>query len=71
MIGVGCTTHWVNQAVSSDLRRLFTKKGYPISLDEILAMPLTFIMAFPDELAYKLIAESEKKIKDISISGNV
>jgi len=68
MIGVGCTTHWVNQAVSSDLRRLFTKKGYPISLDEILAMPLTFIMAFPDELAYKLIAESEKKIKDISIS---
>ncbi|MCP4543001.1 MAG: hypothetical protein GY832_38280 [Chloroflexi bacterium] len=68
MIGVGCTTHWVNQAVSSDLRKLFTKKDYPIILDEILAMPLTFIMAFPDELACKLIAESEKKMQDISIS---
>ncbi len=68
MIGVGCTTHWVNQAVSSDLRKLFTKKGYPIMLDEILAMPLTFIMSFPDELAYRLIAESEKKIKDIGTS---
>ena len=58
MIGVGCTTNWVNKAVSSDLRKLLNKKGYPIVLDEILAMPLTFIMSFPDELAYKLIAES-------------
>ncbi len=68
LIGVGCTTSWVNQAVSSDLRKLFRKKGYPIILDEILAMPLTFIMPFPDELACKLIAESEKRIKDISIA---
>ncbi len=68
LIGVGCTTAWINQAVSSDLRKLFNKKGYPIILDEILAMPLTFIMSFPDELARKLIAESESKIKDISIS---
>jgi len=68
LIGVGCTTGWINQAVSSDLRKLFDKKGYPIILDEILAMPLTFIMSFPDELAYKLIAESEKKIQDISRS---
>ena len=28
LIGVGCTTSWVNQAVSSDLRKLFTKKGH-------------------------------------------
>jgi len=68
MIGVGCTTNWVNNAVSSDLRKLFGEKEYPIILDEILAMPLTFIMAFPDEVARKLIAESEKRIKDISIS---
>ncbi len=68
LIGVGCTTSWVNQAVSSDLRKLFRKKGYSIILDEILAMPLTFIMSFPDELACKLIAESEKRIKDISIA---
>lgn len=68
LIGVGCTTSWVNEAVSSDLRKLFNKRGYPIILDEILAMPLTLVMSFPDELAYKLIAESEKKIEAISIS---
>jgi ferredoxin len=68
LIGVGCTTGWVNHAVSSDLRKLLNRKGYPIILDEILAMPLTFVMSFPDELAYKLIADSEKKIEDISIS---
>jgi ferredoxin len=68
LIGVGCTTSWVNHAVSSDLRKLFNKKGYPIILDEILAMPLTFIVSFPDELACKLVAESEKEIKDIGSS---
>lgn len=68
MIGVGCTTNWFNGAVSSDLRKLFTKKNYTIILDEILAMPLTFIMSFPDEIAYKLIDESEKRIEDISLS---
>lgn len=68
MIGVGCTTAWVNHAASSDLRRLFGQKGYPILLDEILAMPLTFVMSFPDELAYKLIAESEKQMEEIAVA---
>ena len=66
IIGVGCNTGWVNSAVSSDLRKQLTKKGYAIALDEILAMPLTFIMNFPDDLNLKLIAESEKKIEDLS-----
>ena len=68
MIGVGCTTGWVNHAASSDLRRLFSKKGYHIILDELLAMPLTLVMSFPDELAHKLIAESERSIDEISMS---
>jgi ferredoxin len=42
-----------------------SKKGYSIFVDEILAMPLTFIMNFPDELNLKLIAESEKKIAEL------
>lgn len=66
LIGVGCTTTWVNGAASSDLRRLFNRKGYPIVLDEILAMPLTLVMSFPDELACEVVAESEKRIADIS-----
>lgn len=68
MIGVGCTTNWVDRAASVDLRKLLTEKGYSIILDELLAMPLTFIMDFPDELARKLIAESEEKIEDIGIA---
>ncbi len=65
LIGVGCNTTWVNGAVSSDLRKSLKKKDYTIVVDEILAMPLTFIMNFPDELNLKLIAESEKKIADL------
>lgn len=68
LIGVGCNTIWVNDAVSSDLRKLLNQKAYPIILDEILAMPLTFIMNFPDESIATLIVESEQKIKDISVS---
>lgn len=68
LIGVGCTTSWLNDAVSSDLRKILTKKNYSIIVDEILAMPLTFIMSFPDKVSYKLITESEEKIKDISLS---
>jgi ferredoxin len=62
---VGCNTTWVNGAVSSDLRKSLRKKDYTIVVDEMLAMPLTLIMNFPDELNLKLIAESEKKIADI------
>jgi ferredoxin len=68
LIGIGCTTNWLNAAVSSDLNRILIKKKYSIVVDEILAMPLTFIMAFPDKVAYKLITESEERIMDISSS---
>ena len=33
LVGVGCTTGWVNQAASSDLRKLLGNKGYPIIVD--------------------------------------
>ncbi len=66
LLAVGCNTTWVNGAVSSDLRKSLKKKDYTIVVDEILAMPLTFIMNFPDELNLKLIAESEQRIADLS-----
>jgi ferredoxin len=66
LIGVGCTNNWVNQAVSADLRKLLAAKGYPVILDEILGMPLTFVMAFPDAVARKSIADSEQRVKEIS-----
>ena len=42
IIGVGCTTNWVDKAASADLRKLLSVKGYPIILDELLAMPFVF-----------------------------
>ena len=68
VIGVGSSTNWMNGAVSSDLRKLFAKNGYSVIVDDILAMPLTIIFSFPDELACKLIQESEEKLKAISVS---
>ena len=65
LIAVGCAGNWVNEAVSSDLRKSLGKKGYSIVVDEALAMPLTFIMNFPDEMNLKLIAESEKRIVEL------
>lgn len=62
LVGVGCTTAWVNQAASSDLRKALASKGYPIRVDEILAMPLTIVTSFPDELIHEVIAESEKQV---------
>lgn len=65
LIGVGCTTIWLNAAVSNDLRKVLQAKKHPIIVDEILGMPLTFIMSFPDKVSYELIEESELKIKEI------
>lgn len=65
LIGVGSMTAWLNGAVSLELRNKLNQKGYPIVVDEILAMPLTFIMAIPDKAAYHCIDESEKRIIEI------
>ena len=66
LIAVGCNTLWLNDGASLDLKRQFIKKGYQIIVDEVLAMPLTFIMSFPDEAIQKLFTESEQEIKQLS-----
>ncbi len=68
LIGVGCSTGWANGAVSSELRKSLREKDYSIIVDEILAMPLSFIMSFPYDLNLKLIAQSESKIAGLSSS---
>jgi ferredoxin len=65
LVGVGCTTGWVNQAASTELRQILGSKGYPIVVDEILAMPLTIVTSFPDDVVHELIAESERRIAAI------
>jgi ferredoxin/flavodoxin len=68
LIAVGCTTSWVNGAVSSDLRKALNKKGYAVVLDKVMAMPLTFVTSFPDEMAGELVAEAGKEMEEIALS---
>jgi ferredoxin len=70
IIGVGCIENWLNQAASTGLRKVLEKKGYAILLDEIIAMPLTFIMAFPDEAIQKTISAAGKRIEQLAIASN-
>jgi len=62
LIAVGCNDLWVNDAVSLGLRKKLTKKGYEIFIDEILSMPLTFVMDFPEETKQKTIKTAKEKL---------
>ncbi len=66
LIAVGCAESWVNEAATSSLRRMLEKKGYSITVDTVMAMPLTFILSFPDETAKRLLASAEKKVESIA-----
>jgi len=68
LIGVGSMNNWLNGAVSSELRKPLGKNGYQIVVDEMLAMPLTFIMNTPEDSNLRVIAESEKQIAVIGKS---
>ena len=67
IIAVGCSTSWINDAVSQRIRKSLIKKKYNVVTHEILAMPLTLVMKFPKDLGIKLIEESTEKIKEIAI----
>lgn len=66
IIAVGCNEIWVNDGVSLRIRKILNQNGYSILIDKVLAMPLTFIMKFPQEAAEKSISKSEKEIKEIA-----
>ncbi len=66
LIAVGCAESWVNAAATTGLRKSLEAKGYTILEDRVIAMPLTFIMSFPDELGRKLITDAETKLDDIA-----
>lgn len=62
LIGVGCNTTWINQASSKDIRAILEKKGFNISVDEVIAMPLTLVTSFSDEMVYEQLEEAKKNI---------
>lgn len=66
IISIGSSDSWVNAAASRLLRKILQEKGCSIHRNELLAMPLTFLMAFPDDLSEKLICQAEEKIDQIA-----
>lgn len=67
-ISVGCAESWINEAASSGLRKTLEKKGYSILADEVMAMPLSFIMSFSEETIKKQLITANGKIKRIAAS---
>ena len=66
IISVGSADTWPNAAASLSLKNILEKKGYSIHRNELLAMPLTFVMALPDDQCEKLICKAEEKMDQIT-----
>jgi len=50
LIGVGCNDIWLNDSASTVIKKMLTDKSYKIVVDEVIAMPLTFILSFPEDI---------------------
>jgi len=66
LIGVGCNTTWINQASSKSIRKLLEFKGYSIVVDTVMAMPLTLVMKFSDDMTKDLINDVGERVAQIS-----
>lgn len=66
LIAVGCAESWVNEAVFKDSYKTLNTKGYKVTVTEIIPMPLTFIMAFPEELIQTQLSEVGGKVEKIA-----
>lgn len=65
IIAVGCNLSWINDGATMDVRRLLIRKGYDISVEKVIAMPLTLVMSFPEELIKEQIKVADIALKNI------
>ena len=73
LIAVGCNDLWLNNAVSVELRKSFTKAGVEVKVDEIIPMPLTLVMGMKDEMKKDIVEKAMGLIESIStdiLEGN-
>lgn len=66
LIGVGCNDIWINTAATQELRKILSDKSYPIIVDEIIAMPLTLVMNFPESLIKDQIEKANRLIPKLA-----
>ncbi len=65
LVAVGCNNLWINDAVSTKLRKSFEKASVQIIVDEIIAMPLTLVMDFPAETKTEVVKKAETSLLEI------
>ncbi len=63
IIRVGCYTSWINDASSMDIRKELSAKGYSFGVDQVMAMPLTLVTAFPEDMVQKQISEARETVR--------
>lgn len=66
LVAVGCAQHWINLAATLNLQKILRKKGHRIMGDFRMAMPSTFIMAFPDDYSQGLIQQARNSLPAIA-----
>lgn len=66
LIGVGCNTTVINDASSLVLKKHLEKKGYQVIVDRVMAMPLTLVMSFPEDLIRQQLFDAKESIIEIS-----
>lgn len=63
LIAVGCNDTWLNAAASLPLKHKLSTQE--LCVDEVLTMPLAFMVEFPKEIGHKLIENSLAKLEKI------
>ena len=74
LIAVGCNESWNNEGTTSEPKKLFMKKGCKIGVEKVVAMPLTIVMSFPEEMVEMQLAAAERVMEELAFNikeGNI
>ena len=64
-IGVGCQSGIINRGASLPLRKLAMKKKIEVGLDRLIAMPLTLVVGFSEEMKQQLLETMQNEVTAI------
>lgn len=65
-IAVGCHDMWLNDAATYELRRVLENKGYSVGIDRVIAMPLTLMKKFPEDLGKTLVQKAQVQLSEVA-----
>ncbi|MGL4373750.1 MAG: EFR1 family ferrodoxin [Turicibacter sp.] len=65
-IAVGCHDMWLNDAATDELRVVFENKGYAVGIDRVIAMPLTLMKKFPEDLGKTVVQQAQVQLSELA-----